>query len=295
MKKAAVIFILQAGIIWGCTGPYVRTLSGFGLESIEIAAIRCLTSAAAMLLGMLAFQRKHLRIRLKDGWVFVGTGILSVTFYYCCYFTTIMLTSLSIAAVLLYTSPVFVMILSAVFFGERLNRRKMLALVLTVMGCVFASGVLAGSTRLSLVGIGIGICSGFGYALYSVFSRAALNRGYSSFTITFYTMLLAGLCLMLLSDRGHILFCVGNMDRGSILFMITISLLVTLIPFLSYTAGLRYMETGRAAVIVAIEPVTAAVLGILVYHEQMTFAIFIGMALVLGAIVLIHTDSAGSL
>lgn len=291
MKKTAVIFILLSGIIWGCTGPYVRTLSGFGLESIEIAAIRCLTSALAMLIGILIFQRKYLRIRLKDWWVFAGTGILSVTFYYCCYFTTIMLTSLSIAAVLLYTSPIFVMILSSIFFSERITKKKLSALILTILGCVFASGVLTGHSELSFIGIGVGLCSGFGYALYSVFSRAALNRGYSSFTITFYTMLLAGLCLTMLSDGAHALSCVQNMDGNSLLFMVAISLLVTLAPFLSYTAGLKYVETGKAAVIVAIEPVTAAILGVTVYHERMTPSIFLGMMLVLAAIVLIHTDS----
>lgn len=294
MKKVSVMFILLAGIIWGCTGPYVRALSGFGLDSIEIAAVRCMTSALAMLIGMAVFQRKYLKIRLKDWWVFVGTGVLSVTFYYCCYFTTIMLTSLSVAAVLLYTSPIFVMILSAIFFGERITKRKLSALVLTIMGCVFASGILTGHLELSLIGIGIGLCSGFGYALYSVFSRAALNRGYSSFTITFYTMLLAGICLTVLSDRGHALSCMRKMNAGSLLFMVTISLLVTLIPFLSYTAGLRNVETGKAAVIVAIEPVTAAILGVVFYHEPMTLPIFAGMVLVLTAIVLIHTDRAGS-
>lgn len=294
MKKAAIIFILLAGMIWGCTGPYVRTLSRFGLESIEIAAIRCTISAVAMLIGLLIFQKNYLKIRLKDWWVFAGTGILSVTFYYCCYFTTIMLTSLSIAAVLLYTSPIFVLILSAIFFGEKVTKRKFVALILTILGCVFASGVLTGHSELSLIGIGIGLCSGFGYALYSVFSRAALNRGYSSFTITFYTMLLAGISLTILSGRHHALQCIANMNGGSLIFMVTISLLVTLIPFLSYTAGLRYIETGKAAVIVAIEPVTAAALGIIVYHERMTLSILGGMLLVLTAIVLIHTEADGS-
>lgn len=97
------------------------------------------------------------------------------------------MTSLSVAAVLLYTAPAFVMVLSYLLFHEKFTVRKSIALVLTFVGCVFVTGIIGSSQTLSGKGILIGIGAGFGYALYSIFGRFALKKGYDSFTISFYT------------------------------------------------------------------------------------------------------------
>lgn len=294
MKKRAILLILLSAVFWGCTGPYVRVLSGWGLGPREIAAVRCLSSGSIMIAGLLVWKPKELKVYRTDWWIFAGTGILSVTFYYCCYFTTILLTSLSVAAVLLYTSPVFVMILSALFFKESLNLQKAVALVMTLMGGICASGVLTGMAGMPLLGLFIGLCSGLGYALYSIFSRVALNRGYSSFTITSYTMLLAGGSLWLISDKKVLMQCFQSRNGMEIFFLVVVSLVVTLVPFLCYTTGLKEIETGKAAVIAAVEPVAASILGILFYDEEMTWGIFAGLCLVLGGVLLLYTDFSGS-
>lgn len=97
-------------------------------------------------------------------------------------------TSLAVAALLLYTAPVFVMLMSLLCFGEAFTRTKALALLLTFSGCACVTGVFGSSLTLTLSGLLYGLGSGFGYALYSIFGKYAVRK-YSSLTITAYTFI----------------------------------------------------------------------------------------------------------
>lgn len=283
----SAFYVLLAGSLWGFMGILVRALNAEGLGSLEITFIRSFVTFVVMLAGLLVFNRQALRIRWKDIWCFVGTGACSVAFFNFCYFKTITLTSLSVAAVLLYTAPAFVMLMSAFLFQEKLSFRKLAALILAFLGCAFVSGIVGGSGALSVTGVLYGLGAGFGYALYSIFGRYALMRGYSSVTISFYTFLFSAAATFLLAD-GMGAFAVVSSSMGLLIKTIFLVLLVTLFPYLFYTKGLHGMETGTASVLASIEPVVATVVGVLAYRESMSTQNAIGMILVLGSIVLIN-------
>lgn len=189
--KFGTIFVLLAGILWGFLGIFARVLGQYGLEAMQVVMVRSIIAAAVLFLLLLIRDRSQLRIRIRDLWCFLGTGICSIVFFNYCYFTAVSIMSLAAAAVLLYTAPVFVMILSAILFGEKITFRKWIAIACTFTGCLLVTGIVGSSARLSARGILVGLGAGVGYALYSIFSRYALNKGYSSFTITFYTFLIA--------------------------------------------------------------------------------------------------------
>ena len=88
------MLILIAGMLWGCMGLFVRKLNGIGLESMDIVALRAIVTFIVLLLYMILFQRPLLKIRLRDLWCFLGTGICSIVFFNLCYFKAITLTSL---------------------------------------------------------------------------------------------------------------------------------------------------------------------------------------------------------
>lgn len=281
------LLVLVAGSLWGLMGLLVRSLNEAGLSSMEISFVRAIVTFVCMLTGLLLLDRKALKIQLKDIWCFVGTGALSVSFFNYCYFKTMTLTSLSVAAVLLYTAPAFVMLMSAVLFKEKLTLQKAAALFLAFAGCCFVSGIAGGAGTLSLKGILYGLGAGFGYALYSIFGRYALDRNYSSMTISFYTFLFAACSSFFFVDGRKVLSTVGSsLQLGSrTVFLV---LLVTLIPYLSYTRGLKGMENGTASVLASVEPVVATLVGILIYKEKMNIWNLLGICLVLGSIVLIN-------
>ena len=112
MKKLASGMVILAGIFWGSMGIFVRKFEECGLGSLDIVAIRAITTMCILFLFLLFYNRSLLRIKLRDLWCFLGTGLLSIVFFNYCYFRAITMTSLSVAAVLLYTAPAFVMVLS---------------------------------------------------------------------------------------------------------------------------------------------------------------------------------------
>lgn len=286
-RKLSAIFVLVAGSLWGLMGLLVRSLNAVGLSSMEITFLRSLVTFLCMLAGLFLFNRKALKIRIRDIWCFIGTGGFSVAFFNFCYFKTMTLTSLSVAAVLLYTAPAFVMLMSAVLFKERLSMQKLIALLLAFAGCAFVSGIVGGAGALSLSGILYGLGAGFGYALYSIFGRYALERKYSSVTISFYTFVFASIATFFFVNAGAVFEAVSfsPLFLGKTVFLV---LLVTLLPYLSYTRGLKVMENGTASVLASIEPVVATLVGIIVYKEKMNFWNVLGICLVLGSIVLIN-------
>ena len=280
-----VLFVLLAGICWGSIGLFIRTFNRAGLYSMDMVVLRSVFTCLAMTLFLLFYDRKLLRIRLRDLWCFLGTGIVSMVFFNFCYFSLISLSSLSVAAVMLYTAPVFVMLLSAPLFGERITGRKVLALFLTVLGCIFVTGVIGDAASLSLKAILFGLGAGLGYALYSIFSRCALQRGYHSFTISLYTFLFASLAALPLVDPGRIL-SVSTSSPFMFLFSIACGIVTTALPYIVYNFGLSSMENGRAAIIASIEPVVATLIGFFVFREALTLGNLAGILLVLGAITL---------
>ncbi len=289
MKKIAPIFVLIAGILWGTMGIYVRSLNELYFTTIEIVAVRSVVTALLMAVVLTVYNRRLLKVRLKDLWCFVGTGICSIVFFNYCYFKAITMTSLSVAAVLLYTAPAIVMVLSAILFREKITTVKMLALIATFVGCVFVTGLVGDTGALSLQGILVGLGAGLGYALYSIFCKFALQRGYSSLTITFYTFLFACLGALPLANVGMIVnACVSDINMLG--FYIIFAMVSTVVPYILYTVGLSAMENSKASIVASVEPVAATAFGILLFEENMSINNFIGIVLVLGAIVICNIN-----
>ena len=286
MQTKATWYIILAAALWGCIGVFLKLLTAAGLSSMEGVAVRSLVSAALYGLCLAVTDRKALRIRPRHWYYFFGTGVCSLVFFNWCYFTTISQSSMSVAAVLLYTSPVFVAVMSALFLGEPLTLPKLEALLLTFAGCVLVTGLFPlGGQHISFGTILLGLGSGFGYALYSILGKVALAK-YPPSTVTFYTFLFAAVFSLPLSGLHRHLALL--LDWRAAIGGLGIGAVCCILPYLLYTSGLKYVEAGRAAILATVEPFVAALLGILVYHETATPYKLLGMGAIFCAIVLLN-------
>lgn len=286
MKKLAPFLVILAGCCWATLGVFVRHLNEIGLQSMQIVEARSVLTTIAMFVFLGIFRRDLLKVKAKDLWCFAGGGIISVILFNFCYFQTIQRASLSTAAILLYTSPVFVLLLSVPLFGEKLTRKKLSCLVMAFAGCALASGVAAGGMTLSPETLLFGLGSGFGYGLYSIFSRFALQRGYHPITITSYIFLFGALGGIPLTDFGEVTAVAGQPEH--LLYLLIYTLVTTIVPYISYTTGLRYVENGVAAVLACIEPVMATIFGIFFFSELPSVTGWLGIALVLTALTILN-------
>ena len=284
----SVIMIVVAGALWGVIGLFSRALNDAGLDSFQVTETRCLITAIGVAAILLVTHRDYLRIELKDLWMFLGTGICSIILFNVLYFQTAQLVSLSMTAVLLYTAPCFVLIFSVILFHEVLTTRKVAALVFAFLGCVLTAGII-GAGEFNMLGFAMGLGSGFGYSLYTIFGKFALKK-YHAFTVTFYTFLVAGLALLPFCTPWHIVEVAAEVD-GALWYMLGLGLLITLIPYFLYTEGLRGLDAGVASVIAFIEPMVATIAGFIVYGEEVTAISLLGILMILFSIMLLNLES----
>ncbi|MGI5937077.1 MAG: DMT family transporter [Oscillospiraceae bacterium] len=293
MKKNS-LFVLSAGALWGLLGVFSRFLAAAGFDSGGVLIVRC--GIAAIFFGVTLLVREPgiFKVRLRDFWCFFGAGICSLLLFMYCYINTIALTSLSTAAILLYTAPSMVMLMSLFIFKERLTVSKVLALLLAFAGCCLVSGLGADGGTLSTAGLIYGLLSGFGYALYSIFARLAMDRGYSSLAVNFYSCLLAALGASVIWGPAMPVRLMFASWENFFLCLAT-GVVSCYLPYLLYTKGLSAMEAGRASIMASIEPVVATVAGIVIFHERLTFLSGCGVALVLAAIIILNLKQKANL
>lgn len=289
MKNKPLIAVLAAGTFWGFMGVFARHLNAAGFGALEIAQARITTGLILTGLYLLIFDRKSLKIRLRDVWCFIGTGIGSVLFFAVCYFNALNYTSLAVASILAYTAPIFVMIMSVLFFKEKMNRQKVIGLLLTFFGCVFVSGI-GEDAKVSWNGILLGLGSGFAYALYSIFGRYAINRGYGGWTMTFYSFLFCAIGCAFLSDWNLMIVAVET-DVNILLWILGLGFVTAFMPYVLYSIALEKMESSKATILASVEPVVGTLCGVFVFQEPITILGVIGIAMVLGAIVVLNTKS----
>ena len=287
--------ILLAGCFWGSMGIFVRRLTAYGFSSIQIVAIRVTLAALIFCILLLIRDPAGFRISVKDIPLFLGLGFGSILFFTVCYFTAITMMPLSTAAILLYTSPIWIMLMSVLFFREKLTGRKLLALALAFAGCVLVSGI--SGEGMTLTGLLVGLGSGIGYGLYSILGTVALRR-YSPYTVTTYTFVFAALGSWLICRPADMLakFAAAPNLPGLVFFCFLTALVTAVIPFLAYTLGLRTVEASRAGILATVEPLVATLIGVAVFSEPLTLLSGLGMLLILAAVVLLNgkTESENS-
>ncbi len=286
MKKS-VILILAAGALWGFMGLFTRFMSQLGFSSAGTVIIRCGVASIIFGITLLLRDKKLFRVKLRDLWCFLGAGLCSMLFFTYCYFQAINLTSLATAAILLYTAPAMVMIMSLFVFKEKLTVPKVTALLMAFFGCCFVSGLGSGELSLSFMGLIYGLCSGFGYALYSIFARLAIDRGYNSLTINFYCCLFATIGAAIIWGPVEPVVMMFS-DWKPLLLSFAMGSISCYLPYLMYTRGLANIEAGKASIMASVEPVVAAISGIVVFHEELTVTGAVGILFVLGAIVVLN-------
>ncbi len=296
--------VFAAAVMWGTAGIFVKALSACGVEEMSIVMLRAAFSTL-MLGSIILFSNPScFKIKLKDAWGFTGSGVLSIVLFNFCYYRTMELSSLAVAAVLLYTAPIFVVIISAVIFKEKLTFKKSISCIIAFLGCVLVSGIIGNGGYIGAEGLVFGLLTGFGYSLYTIFGNILIKKGYSSFTITFYTFLFAFIGSLPLCDFENVfgvaltVKAIPNTVSNSglslvfagfpvILVSVLMALCNTVIPYIFYTDGLKSVSPSTAPIIATVEPVVAAILGMVIYKEKMTVFGLLGVLLILGSVIIL--------
>lgn len=284
VKKNALLCIILSGILWGTTGLFVRILSDVGLSTVQMTAVRGLSAALCFVIYAF-FKDKSLFVLTKRKFFFYLLSGACMALTSCAYFLSIKASSVSTAVVLMYTAPIFVMIYSVAFMGEKFTKIKCLALILVMTGSCLVSGIIGGFSG-SPMGIIYGLAAGLLYSAYNIFTKIQMKNGFHPTATSMYSFIFMAITALAVSKPSEIAEAVAKMPV-SVIFMIGCGVVTCALPYFLYTVSLKFLPVGTAAALGIIEPMAATVFSILLLGERPSVYSITGIVLILVAVFLL--------
>jgi drug/metabolite transporter (DMT)-like permease len=276
-----VLYVLAAAFMWGVIGVFTKFVLAEGVSALEIAFWRAMFGwvfflAHAAVAGQLKAHRSDLPALL-------GFGVVCVTLFYGAYQIAIRDVGMAMAAVLLYTAPAWVALLSRLVLKEEMTLVKALCVGMTIVGVACISlgpkMISGASFDLNIFGLAAGLLSGFTYALYYILGKKFLYR-YPTPTIFVYALPFGALLLL-----PFIHFV--DKSPQAWLMLIGMALVTSYGAFSVYYAGLKRMDATHASVIATFEPLVAAVLAYSLFGEKFSLLGYAGSSLIIAAVLLV--------
>lgn len=288
-QNKGYIMVFIAGTLWGTIGLFSTLLSNLGMESSAVAFYRLL-AASILLVPILVVKGKGLSLfRISKRGLISCTliGFVSQAFYNLFYMKAIELGGMATAAVLLYTSPVFVAIMSRILFKEPLGRNKLAAIAINIIGCVLTvTGGDFSAVKLTGFALLMGVLAGFTYGTMPVFSRFGADDE-DPYTSAFYGLALGALLLFFIVRPYNGMGTEWNLKI--LLVLIGFGIIPSALDYIIYFGGLRRIsETSVVPVLASIETVAASVIGLVVFGQALSPGKAAGIALVICSIVIMN-------
>lgn len=285
MKKRAFFFIILAGVLWGTSGIFVHYLAPYGVTSLQMTMVRGLVSFLCLAIFALVRDRGLFRVRALDLLYFIGMGVFLFGTA-SCYFISMQMTSVSTAVVLMYTAPLYVMLFSVLFLGEKLSHLKLVALVLMLLGCCLVSGVIGG-LRFDAAGIAIGAASGLCFAAYNILTKLAMQRGARASSATLYSFLSVAAVGLAFSAPWELTVSAARAPAVTLPLLIGLGVVTCTLPYIFYTLAMKELPAGTASALGIVEPMSATLFSVLLFSEPMNWSSGAGVALILLSVFLL--------
>lgn len=283
-KVKGVLCAIGAAVSYGLNPLGALPLYADGISTSTVLFYRY-SLAVVMLTLWLAVRRKSFVVRRRQLVVIVPLGILfalsSITLFYSFHYM-----AAGIACTLLFVYPVMVAAMMSLFFHEKLTPAAVISIVLALVGiALLYKG--DGGEALSFTGVMFVFASSLSYAVYIIIVNKS-SLGMSSVKLTYY-VLIVGVMVILLNahsgDDGYGIQLLHTWRQWCC--ALVLALFPTVISLVLMAVAVKLVGSTPTAVIGALEPVTAVVVGVTLFSEPLTWRLSIGIVLILFAVVLI--------
>ncbi|MFC6991695.1 DMT family transporter [Haladaptatus sp. GCM10025707] len=275
-----LIFVSAVG--FGTLGIFGKLGANAGLSNATMLVFRFVIATAVAWAYLLTTGSLR-PLRGRNLLVGLGLGALGYATMSGLYFLGLEFMSAGLVAIILYTYPAFVVLLSVAFLDERVTWKTILALGLALGGVALITG--ANPANADPVGVGILLFAALVYASYITVSRATLADVESS-TLTAHVMPAAGVSLAVLGTMQGTLSVPSGVTEWSII--VGLGLVATALPIFTFFAGLSRIQASRASIVSTVEPVFTVALGALLLDEVVTLTTVVGGAIVLSGVILLQ-------
>ena len=277
-RLSGTAYIVAAAVLWGLLGPLARVVLDAGVDPVTIGAARALIAGCIYSVQMRVVRTTP--IAREDWKSVIALGIGGVAVFYAAYLMSVREGGPALAAILLYTAPVWVAFGARVWLAERITGRMWGAIGMTITGV--ACVALGGSSRVTLGAVALlwGLLSGATYALYYLLGRPLFGK-YSTERVLSAAMLIGAVALLPFSSPQTLV----GLPALPILSLVAMAISSTWLAYLIYAAGLRRVPASRAATIATVEPVVAMTVAYLAWGEALRPLALVGAAIVIAGVV----------
>lgn len=277
------------GFIFGCLGAcfyglnplFALPLYQLGLEPDSVLFYR-FSIASVILAIMMLVQRVSFSLNKKEliTLVFVGVVFASSSLSL---FVSYQLIEAGIASTILFIYPLLVAVIMMTFFKERINVITMFAITLVIFGVsmLYQGG---NGTHLNSFGVLLVFISALTYAIYIVAVEKSPLRNIPIVKLTFYGLLCSALVFFVRLDFGAQLQV--HYSSEFLINVVGLAVVPTVLSLVLMNHSIQMIGSTTASIIGALEPITALVVGVLLFNEHMTVRILFGICMILSAIVL---------
>ncbi len=274
-----------AAALWATLGLFGKFLYRYPVDPITVVTLRAIIAAFTLGVGLALYRPSWLRIARNDVPFFILYGVVGVALNYTSFFLALKWTTVTTAVVLLYTYPALVVVGAMLFLKEPADRPKLLALLLTLVGCLLvAQGYDLAALRFNLPGVLCGLGAGATMAGYSLLGKWGVGR-YPGWTVVFYAITFGAIALTLWGGMG--LASALNYPWPAWILIVGLAWGPTLLAYSLFTLALNYIEAGRASITATLEPMLAAGLAYTLLGERMALPQWAGAVMILmGVLVL---------
>lgn len=283
-------------MIWGGTFVAGRFLAD-SLSPLFAASLRFLLASAALLLFLRLARVPLARPSPRQWRQLALLGFFGIFFYNLCFFYGLHYINASRASLIVALNPAVIGLASWWLFKERLNRAKIAGIALCIAGAglVIVSRnprLLAGTADAWIGDLLIFGCV-LGWGIYSLCSRE-LNQSLGPVQTVTWSILLGTAMLWLASAlRGELsLVALASLGPRQWLGLMYLGVLGSALAYIGYYDGIRKIGATRSGVFIALNPLTAVILGALLLDEQLTLAMVVGGGLILAGIFLCNKPLA---
>lgn len=274
------VYVLLAGIGFGFLGIFGRLAFQSGLSVGELLTYRFTIAALLFWVTVSLFKPQVFKLSKKSIFTSVFLGIFGYAVFSTLYFKSIEGISVALAALLLFTFPLFVNIGAHFFLKERMKKPQVISLAIATLGLfILLWGPITVKSVSSIV---FALGASITYAIYVLVS-GRLQKNVNAFSSSLYVITSAAVTLYLFHQPS--LLKLIELSREQKLIVVGMAVFSTIGPLTLFLAGLQKLSSSKASMIVMIEPVVAALAAWIILGENLTWPQMFGALLVVVALV----------
>ena len=295
------LYIAFSAVLWGTSASLGRAaftgrlFPGSGIARIDpliLSQARTTFSCIAVLAALLlARGPRRLSVPVGDLGRLVLLGLAGGAASNYFYYLAIQRTNVATAIIIQYTAPVWVLLYMVARKLERATMPKIVAVALAIFGIALVIGLFGGrKLQFDSVGVGAALVAAFSFSYYNVFAHSLLER-YDRWTVLLFTTMSAAVFWLFINSPRKV--AAAHYTPAAWGFLFVFAMLSVLLPFVFYFAGLQHLRPTKAIVASCLEPVFSILIAAAALHESVSPLQAVGMAMVLGAILVVQRPAAG--